>query len=167
MYKDNYPLHEQIPSIIQTYGIQTDGTIVGTKDYPTGAMTEIGGCFNNDGTNFRPFENQYGYRIGQMNSGFIFNVAYDKTNWIPVSDGQSNHYYYWKVIAANDGKGPNGKGTCQLDPINSFYADATLNLQASWGSITQPQITKNGVFALVEINGKRVLRFYKYPPAQN
>ncbi len=146
------PINEVIPNISEVRAIQPDGTLIGANS------AGVYGCFNNDGTNFRPFADQlHGWKVGY---GYSWNVTYGETNWIPVQS--TNQQQYWKVIADNTGK-------CQLDTVNSFTLDAIMYSQEGYPGhyMTTPQITGNGVYAQYVKNGKRYLKFYKYPPSQN
>ena len=156
VYRFNYspmPINELIPNISEVRAIQPDGTLIGANS------AGIYGCFNNDGSNFRPFGQLYGWKVGHL-SGTSWNVTYDQSNWIPVRS--TNEQQFWKVVADNTGK-------CQLDPVNSFTFDEIMYSQAGYLGLNmmQPQITKSGVFAQNVIGGKQYLKFYKYPPAQN
>ena len=154
VYRYSYPMEVLIPNISEIRAIQPDGTLIGKS-----SINGQYGCFDNDGSNFRPFEQLYGWQVGHLN-GTSWNVTYDQSNWVPVRS--TDQQQFWKVIADNTGK-------CQLDPVNSFIFDAIMYSQA--GNIAYrmltPQITKNGVFAENIINEKLYLKFYKYPSAQN
>ena len=147
------PINEVIPNIGEIRAIQPEVNLIGANS------AGIYGCFNNDGSNFRPFEQLYGWQVGHINgSSWIF--TYGQSNWLPVRSTDSQQY--WKIIADKTGK-------CELDVVNSFTEDSIMYSQEGYpGSyMTPPQITKNGAYAQYVTNEKRYLKFYKYPPAQN
>ena len=148
------PINEVISNISEVRAVQPDGTLIGANS------SGIYGCFNNNGSNFRPFADQlHGWKVGHL-SGTSWNVTYGQSNWIPVRS--TNQQQFWKVVADNTGR-------CQLDTVNSFTFDEIMYSQEGFlgYNMTPPQVIQHGAFAQNIINGKRYLKFYKYPPAQN
>lgn len=151
--------------------VQPDGTILAYS-----LIEKAWGCFNNDGSNFRPVVFDANYKFlpeSQMIVGYYQNYShYKNTNWVRTGFGTSDDSgVEGKLIASND-------GTCILTQdggLNTELVGKWVQYGNNLDTNDQTlQITNNGVFGIyVSQIGKAFsnpyynLKFYKYPPRTN
>lgn len=152
----------------QITAVQPDGTILAYS-----LIEKAWGCFNNDGSNFRPVVIDANYKNvpeSQMIGGNFQNYYhYKNTNWVDTGFGFSYAgSVQGRLIASND-------GTCILTQDGGLNTGLVGKwVQGGRNTTSQTlQITNNGVFGIYETQYPNVglpyynLKFYKYPPQTN